>query len=88
MLALLSLLMFLGFVLFTFSDQERASAQSFALAAKTPATDPNYFDWALEQIIVGPDDSLRNSALHGRRHSILTNMLGMMLIPIPAKASI
>ena len=35
-----------------------------------------FWDWALEQLIVGTDKSLTNSALYGSKYSLLANMLG------------
>ena len=84
-IAMLALLSLLGVVAYSFSVQESSNAEYFSEAAKD-ITDPGLdadvlFDWALEQLIVGPNDRYYNSALWGRRHSLLTNMFGYDLHP-------
>lgn len=83
--ALLGMLVFLGFVFYTFAKQERANAQTFSNAAKDEkglGVDPDsVFDFALEQVILGPDDSYFQSILWGGRHSLLANMFGRDGIP-------
>ncbi|QDU07288.1 hypothetical protein [Gimesia aquarii] len=79
-IALLAMLSLLGVVFFTFSSQEERSAQYFTEAALNEA-DPGLdadvlFNWGLQQLIVGPDESLHNSALHGKWHSLLPKMFG------------
>jgi len=84
-IALLAMLSLLGVVFYTFASQEERSAQYFTEAALNEA-DPGLdsdvlFNWGLQQLIVGPDDELYNSALYGKRHSLLTNMFGNDLHP-------
>lgn len=84
-IALLAMLSLLGVVFYTFSAQEERSAQYFTEAALNEA-DPGLdadvlFNWGLQQLIVGPDDGLYNSALYGKRHSLLPNMFGNDLHP-------
>lgn len=84
-IALLAMLSLLGVVFYTFASQEERSAQYFTEASLNEA-DPGLdadvlFNWGLQQLIVGPDDSLYNSALHGKRHSLLTNMFGSDIHP-------
>ncbi len=79
-LALLGLLMLVGFITYTFSNQENASARYFADSAKV-AADPTLtpdmlFDWGLEQIIIGPGDDVEQSVLGGGYHSLMANMFG------------
>tara|TARA_R110002111_G_scaffold262702_1_gene340342 strand:- start:43867 stop:48873 length:5007 start_codon:yes stop_codon:yes gene_type:complete len=84
-IALLAMLSLLGVIFYTFSSQEQRSAQYFTDASLNEA-DPGLdadvlFNWGLRQLIVGPDDSLYNSALYGKRHSLLPNMFGNDLHP-------
>ena len=84
-IALLAMLSLLGVVFYTFASQEERSAQYFMEASLNEA-DPGLdadvlFNWGLQQLIVGPDEGLYNSALYGKRHSLLTNMFGNDLHP-------
>lgn len=84
-IALLAMLSLLGVVFYTFASQEERSAQYFTEASLNEA-DPGLdadvlFNWGLKQLIVGPDDQFYNSALHGKRHSLLTNMFGSDVHP-------
>ena len=83
--ALLGMLAFLGFVFYTFAKQERANAATFSQGAKnlkSTSADPNvFFDYALQQIILGPQDSDVQSILWGGRHSMLANMFGRDGVP-------
>ena len=83
--ALLGMLAFLGFVFYTFAKQEKANAASFAKGAqvlKAPSLEPDsLFDFALQQIILGPPDAYTQSILWGGRHSLLANMFGRDGIP-------
>jgi hypothetical protein len=83
--ALLGMLAFLGFVFYTFAKQEKANAASFAKGAqvlKAPSLEPDsLWDFALQQIILGPPDAYTQSILWGGRHSLLANMFGRDGIP-------
>ena len=84
-IALLAMLSLLGVVFYTFAAQEERSAQYFTEASLNEA-DPGLdadvlFNWGLEQLVKGPEDNLYNSALHGKRHSLLPNMFGSDLHP-------
>ena len=83
--ALLGMLAFLGFVFYTFAKQEKQNATSFAKGAqvlKAPSLEPDsLFDFALQQIILGPPDAYTQSILWGGRHSLLANMFGRDGIP-------
>ena len=84
-IALLAMLSLLGVVFYTFASQEERSAQYFTEAAVNQA-DPGLdadvlFNWGLRQLIVGPDDQLYNSALHGKWHSLLPKMFGSDVHP-------
>ena len=79
-IALLAILALMAVVFYTFSAQERSSAENFADAAINEA-DPGLqsdvlFNWGLEQLIKGPDPYRVNSALWGGRHSLLGTMVG------------
>ena len=79
-LGLLLLLMVLGFTFFTFSSQENTSAEYYADSAKvfTITVDADVlWDFALEQLILGPPDTYRQSALWPGRHALVPNMMGM-----------
>jgi hypothetical protein len=79
-IALMGILSLLGLMFFTFSNQEQEAAINFSEAARlvdNPALDADvYFNWALRQIIVGPEYAEKNSVLWGRRHAILSNLFG------------
>ncbi|QDT23834.1 hypothetical protein [Gimesia chilikensis] len=84
-IALLAMLSLLGVVFYTFAAQEERSSQYFTEAslneADTGLDADVLFNWGLEQLIKGPEKSFYNSALHGKRHSLLANMFGTDLHP-------
>lgn len=78
-LALLSALMLLGFLFYTIASQERENARYFTASEKwygAELSPDELFDFALEQIIVGPRDDYANSALWGGRYSLLASLVG------------
>ncbi|MCX7408734.1 MAG: hypothetical protein NTZ32_11695 [Planctomycetales bacterium] len=80
-LVLLGMLSILGVIFYLFAAQEKANAEYYAAAAKA-VEDPGLsadvlMDWALQQVVVGTDARLKNSALWGSRHSMIANMLGV-----------
>ncbi len=75
-LAMTGMLMFLGFFFFSYVSAERNSAAWFALSANRQVSESDYFDFALQQVLIGPTDDLKNSALYGRKWSMIPNMLG------------
>ena len=79
-IALLAMLSLVGVVFYTFAAQERSNAEYFAYARKAEAAGEQpgdvFFDWALRQLIVGPEDYEQQSALWGRNHSMVPNMFG------------
>lgn len=85
-IALLGLLAFTGMVFFAFSSQERSAAEYFAEAAKNEVDElDNVWDHPLRQVISGtnnkPSDRFSILGGNGRRHSIVTNMVGSDLAP-------
>ncbi len=74
-ISMTGLLMFLGFFFFSFVGSERNNAAWFAVSHRE-VTQNDYFDFALQQILIGPSDEYKNSALAGRKWSILPNMVG------------
>ena len=84
-IALLAMLSLLGVVFYTFASQEERSAQYFTEAAINDADaglDADVlFNWGLRQLIVGPDDQYYNSALHSKKHSLLSTMFGNDIHP-------
>ena len=75
-IGLLLLLMLIGFAFFTFANQEHSSAEYYADASKEYSpTVP--FEWALEQLIIGPRENNTQSALYPGKHSLVPNMLGL-----------
>ncbi|MFK7777974.1 MAG: hypothetical protein QM501_07585 [Gimesia sp.] len=84
-IALLAMLSLLGVLFYTFASQEERSAQYFMEASLNEADagiDADVlFNWGLQQLIVGPDEGLHNSALYGKRHALLINMFGSDLHP-------
>ena len=84
-MALLGMLLLLGVIYFTFSNQEQQSATYFAEAAKRlddPGDDIDaIFDAATKQLIQGGDATQKGSAMFGGRSSLLFTMLGHDLQP-------
>lgn len=84
-MALLGMLLLLGVIYFTFSNQEQQSATYFAEAAKRlddPGDDIDaIFDAATKQLIQGGDATQKGSALFAGRSSLLFTMLGHDLQP-------
>ena len=84
-MALLGMLLLLGVIYFTFSNQEQQSATYFAEAAKKlddPGDDIDaIFDAATKELIQGADATQKGSALFGGRSSLLFTMLGHDLQP-------
>ncbi|MBT6493162.1 MAG: hypothetical protein HOL01_01300 [Planctomycetaceae bacterium] len=84
-IALLAMLSLVGVVFYTFAAQERSNAEYFAYARKAEAVGDQpgdvFFDWALRQLIVGPEDYEQQSALWGRSHSMVPNMFGRDVHP-------
>ena len=83
--ALMGMLAFLGFAFYTLAMQERANALSFSQETKATGAasldSDGVFESALEQLLLGPDDSVYNSVLWGGRHSLVPNMVGRDGIP-------
>ncbi len=95
-IGLLSILLLAGIAFYSFASQESSSAEEFADAAKE-ARNPTMqadalLNFALEQLIVGPEDTLLHSALQGGRgpnpgqlpwgrHSLLAGILGSDTTP-------
>ena len=80
MLGLLLLLMILGFAALTYTSQEYESALYYSESAKPTVAElpaDALFDYALEQLIVGPRDTNYQSTLWPGRHSLVPNMLGL-----------
>ncbi|MBS0262754.1 MAG: hypothetical protein JSS02_12440, partial [Planctomycetes bacterium] len=77
---LLLLMMLVGLAFFTFANQEHSASEYYADSYKvytdSPGADP-YFDWALEQLIIGPHDDNQQSALWPGKYSLVPNMLGL-----------
>lgn len=83
-MVLLGMLSLVGFLFYTFAAQERSTATYFADSQKVYAADLDtdaLFDYGLEQLIVGPNNSLQQSALYGSRHSMLPNLFGRDIHP-------
>ena len=79
-IGLLGMLLLVGIAFYSFAGQEVASSQNFAAAAKQDEdglSPEKLWSFALEQLILGTDDVNRqHSALFGRRHALLTGILG------------
>jgi hypothetical protein len=85
-LALLSLLSFLGIVFYSFATSERRAAEYFSEAAKAQVDEPaNVWDHMLKQVIVGPGSkaSEKRSILwsNTQRHSMVQNLVGPDIHP-------
>lgn len=76
-IAMTGMLAFLGFFFYNFVAQERNSAAWFALPRQT-VQDTDYFDYALEQVLIGPTDDKRNSALYGRKFAMIPGVIGTL----------
>src|SRR5262245_33226019 len=78
-IGLMLALMLVGITFFTFAVQEHSSAEYYADAAKVfgvPNSDA-LFDFALEQLIIGPAESNTQSGLWPGDKSLVPNMLGL-----------
>ncbi len=78
-ISLMTALAFLGFFFFAFVSADRNSAAWFASQqqdAQIVDDTDKFFDFALEQIILGPKQELTNSVLYGGKHSLVPNMIG------------
>ena len=65
-IGLLGALMLLGFLFLTLSLQEEESARYYSEAQKVTQTDPNaFFNWTLEQLLLGAPDERKDSVLFG-----------------------
>ena len=80
-IVLLGLLSVLGVVFYNFASQERSNAEYYADGAKVVEapglTADELMDHALEQLIVGPKPTYKNSVLWGKRHSLVGNTVGV-----------
>ena len=74
-IAMTGMLAFLGMFFFAFVSAERNSATMFAVSTRE-ITESDYFDFAMQQILIGPTDDLKNSGLYGRKYALIPNMLG------------
>lgn len=80
-LGLLLLLMLVGFTFFTFASQEHVAAEYYCDSMKS-----NYegidtdrlMDFALRQLIIGPDESEKQSVLYPGTHSLVPNAIGTL----------
>ncbi|MBC8113489.1 MAG: hypothetical protein H7062_03870 [Candidatus Saccharimonas sp.] len=79
-MVLMGMLSLIGVLFYTFSAQERSNAEYYSESKKNfddPIVDVDaLMDHALEQIIVRTRPTLKNSALWGSRHSMMSNMVG------------
>jgi hypothetical protein len=80
-LALVSMLMVLGFVFLTMASQEQENAKNFSLAFKGSESKFDYFDHTLRQIIIGPNQNERASSLYGGRISFMATQYGRDIQP-------
>ena len=91
-IALLGLLSFIGVVFFTFSSQEKASAEYFSEAQKSelPAETDNVIEFGIRQLIVGPSPEETDSILFSptRRFALITNAFGSDLSPFSGGAGV
>ena len=78
-IGLLLLMMLLGITFFTFANQEHTSAEYYADSAKVFSVTADVdalWDWALEQLIIGPRDNNMQSVLWPGEHSLIPNAIG------------
>ena len=81
-IGLLGALMLLGFLFLTLSLQEEESARYYSEAQKVTESDPNaFFNWGLEQLLLGAPDDRKDSVLWGGRAALLPNMFGSDMVP-------
>ena len=79
-IGLLLLLMLVGFTFFTFASQEKISAEYYADSAKQFEAGLDLdaiWDVALEQLILGPDETNYQSVLWPGRYSLVPTAIGM-----------
>jgi len=72
-------MMLLGITFFTFANQEHTSAEYYSDSAKVFSVTADVdalWDWALEQLIIGPRDNNMQSVLWPGEHSLIPNMIG------------
>lgn len=79
-IGLLGMLLLVGIAFYSFAGQEQASSQYYAEAAKEDEgglSPEKLWSFALDQLILGTvDNNKQHSALWGRRHALLTGVLG------------
>lgn len=83
-ISLLGALLLLGMLVLTLATSEQVNAEYFADAAKDPQPDfdpDGYTDTVLRQLIMGPNDTEKQSALYGGRASFLATMVGDDITP-------
>lgn len=89
-IGLLSLLLLAGIAFYTFASQENSSAEFYAEAADAgnplKLSADELFEFGLEQLIIGPDESLVMSALRGGR--IPAGALALHSIEVPGRHSL
>lgn len=79
-LGLLGMLSLLGLIYFSFANQEQQNATYFAETAKGVYQEDDIeriFNSAMKQIMLGAEDTQKNSVMWGRRHSMLFNLIGV-----------
>lgn len=79
-IGLLLLLMLVGFTFFTFASQEKVAAEYYADSAKQFEAGFDLdaiWDVALEQLILGPDETNYQSVLWPGRYSLVPTAIGM-----------
>lgn len=79
-IALMGMLSLLGLMFFSFASQEHENSKNYLEAAKAihnPELDADiYFNWALRQLIRGPETTETQSVLYGGHLSLLANAYG------------
>lgn len=84
-IGLLGMLLLVGIAFYSFANSELSGGQFYADASKqddTGLSPDKLWSFALEQLIVGTNDTGKaNSALWGRRHALLSGILGRTGLP-------
>jgi hypothetical protein len=75
---MMSALMFMGLFFFFYVNTARNSAEAFASVSYTQSQSTDYFDWGLDQLLLGPTSDLRLSALYGGQHSMIPTLIGSL----------
>ncbi|SFJ50689.1 hypothetical protein [Planctomicrobium piriforme] len=76
--SLMTTLLFLGLFFYSWTSQERATAEFYGNTDPLEVDPDPIFDFGLQQVISHTESSRQNSALYGSRWSMLSHVIGTM----------